>query len=435
MCDTLIATKLATSSGVPIFAKNSDRQPNESQYLAFYPAATHAPNSRLKCTYIEVPQAERTNAVLLSIPFWMWGAEMGVNEHGLAIGNEAVFSKIPANKKPALLGMDMIRIALERSSTAEAALQLIIQLLEHFGQGGNNVHEGESYYHNSFIIADPDDVWVLETVDRQWAARQVKDVYSISNCLTLQAQYDKSSAGLVKTAMQKGWIKSQQDFNFAGNYSDLLYTTFGKGLLRRATTFGMLEKKHGTVTVHTMMDLLRDHKVDPQKGILGVDVCMHAGWGPVRISQTTASMVVLLDRDRPIIFATGTAAPCTSTFKPIWLDAPLPDLGPVPGSTYDSASLFWCHERLHRTTRENYADRIKVYAGQRDELQDKFVQGALALADAPVQERAAFSAQCFREAERAEAEWLAQVEKVPAKSTLNNSAWQKFNKAARMPAL
>jgi len=328
MCDTLIATKLATSNGVPIFAKNSDRPPNESQYIAYFPAATYPPNSRLKCTYIEVPQAERTNAVLLSIPFWMWGAEMGVNEHGLVIGNEAVFSKIPASKKPALLGMDMLRIALERTSTAREALQLIIDLLEEYGQGGNNVHEGESLYHNSFIIADPNDAWVLETVDKQWIARQVKDIYSISNCLTLQAQYDLGSRGLVETAAQKGWIKSPQEFDFSKNYSDFLYTTFGKGHDRRATTFGTLEKKQGAVTVQTMMDLLRDHKSNPQKGIIEADVCLHAGWGPVRISQTTASMVVLLDGDHPIIFATGTAAPCTSIFKPMWIDASLPDASP-----------------------------------------------------------------------------------------------------------
>src|SRR3990172_3844921 len=106
MCDTLIATKLATSNGIAVFGKNSDRPPNEGQYLAYVPAASYPAKSSVKCTYIEIPQVQRTNAVLLSKPFWMWGAEIGVNEHGLVIGNEAVFSKIPANRKPALLGME-----------------------------------------------------------------------------------------------------------------------------------------------------------------------------------------------------------------------------------------------------------------------------------------------------------------------------------------
>ena len=135
MCDTLIATKLATSNGIAIFGKNSDRPPNEGQHLAYFPAAKYAANSQVKCTYIEIPQVEKTHAVLLSKPYWMWGAEMGVNEHGLVIGNEAVYSKIPANKEPALLGMDMLRAALERAVTPREAVQVIIDLLEQFRSG------------------------------------------------------------------------------------------------------------------------------------------------------------------------------------------------------------------------------------------------------------------------------------------------------------
>lgn len=45
----------------------------------------------------------------------MFGAEMGANEHDVVIGNEAVFSKLPADQlPPALLGMDILRLALER---------------------------------------------------------------------------------------------------------------------------------------------------------------------------------------------------------------------------------------------------------------------------------------------------------------------------------
>jgi len=109
MCDTLIACAEVTKNNTAIFAKNSDRPPNEAQHLIWLPAQSHSGGENVQCTYLEIPQVKDTNAVLLSKPFWMWGEEMGVNEHGLAIGNEAVFSMVPANKEPALLGMDLTK--------------------------------------------------------------------------------------------------------------------------------------------------------------------------------------------------------------------------------------------------------------------------------------------------------------------------------------
>ena len=59
-----------------------------------------------------------TNAVLLGKPYWIWGAEMGANAHGVVIGNEAVFTRVPHEKQPGLIGMDLLRLGLERADTA-----------------------------------------------------------------------------------------------------------------------------------------------------------------------------------------------------------------------------------------------------------------------------------------------------------------------------
>ncbi len=181
MCDTLVSL---TPDGV-LFAKNSDRDPNEAQTPRWYPASDHDPEpGQVDCTWISIPQVEHTHAVLLSQPWWMWGAEMGANEHGVVIGNEAVFTNQPLGD-PALLGMDLLRLAVERAATAHDAVAVIVELLEQHGQGGPCSHEKPGFsYHNSFLVADPSGAIVLETAGVNWAVEHVTGRgRSISNWL------------------------------------------------------------------------------------------------------------------------------------------------------------------------------------------------------------------------------------------------------------
>lgn len=66
-------------------------------------------NFSVQCTYIQIPQLEYTHSVILSKPAWMWGAEMGANDQGVSIGNEAVWTRETVNAEEALLGMDLVR--------------------------------------------------------------------------------------------------------------------------------------------------------------------------------------------------------------------------------------------------------------------------------------------------------------------------------------
>ena len=236
MCDTFVAPGNTTADGSVIFGKNSDREANEAQWVVCYPAADYSAGSRLKCTYIEIPQAGHTHAVLLSKPFWMWGAEMGANECGVTIGNEALFTKVGQEASPGLIGMDLLRLGLERGASAQEALLVITQLLEQYGQSGNCGLTHQFFYQNSFLITDLHESWVLETAGRQWAAERVTGIRSISNGITIGNRWDLASADLIHYAVDRGWCNRREEFHFARCYSEPLYTGFSKANTRQACT-------------------------------------------------------------------------------------------------------------------------------------------------------------------------------------------------------
>ena len=443
MCDTLVATSEATRDGVVVFAKNSDREPNEAQHLVYVPAKDFPAGSQVRCTYIEIPQVEHTYALILSKPFWIWGAEMGVNEHNVVIGNEAVFTKEPYVKKDdGLIGMDLLRLGLERGRTAHEALRVILDLLAEFGQGGNCGFQHKLYYHNSYLIADPREAWVLETAGPHWAAKQVNGVYSISNGITIDGEYDLASSDLVANAVRKGWSKSDQDFGFSRCYSDFLYTYFCDCRNRRMRTMDLLNSQVGEITVETAMSILRDHGGEnglwrPDTGVTGADVCMHAGFGPIRVSQTVGSFVAHLHPEHPTYFFTGTAAPCTSVFKPVWMDAGLPDLGPEPRGTFDVQTTFWRHESLHRATLRDYDNLIKIYDQDRKNLENQFISTGLDLTEDSAEKRLKYSERTFKETEILESQWLEQIMRKSIQNRpgrLFTIAWNGFNRGAKMPA-
>ena len=442
MCDTIAATGTATADGITLFGKNSDREPNEAQNLCHIPGQKHDLGASVKCTYISIPQVAKTNAVLLSKPFWMWGAEMGVNEHGLAIGNEAVFTRVPYEKGPALTGMDLLRLALERAATAQAAVHIITDLIQTFGQGGNCAYRHKLFYHNSFLLADPESVWVLETAGRHWAAKRVDGIYAISNKITLETSWDIASDDLVHFAVQKGWCRSAEDFSFARCYSDFLYTKFSSSEHRRARALTRLNALQGRLRVADFFAILRDHgnaspdSFCPDRGLIQSQICNHAGWGPVRISQTTGSLVSRLVPDFSTHFITGTAAPCTSLFKPIWVDTPMVQDKLPAGEAFDSKSLFWEHEMLHRLVLKDYQKSMQFITPRRDKLEAALLKQALSARKSDLTERQSVARQAFEKARNLDNECLVALKSLAvdkSKDLLYSHAWRKWNKAAGLP--
>jgi dipeptidase len=394
MCDTAV---IVTPNSV-FFAKNSDRDANEAQHLDWQPAREYPASAQLRCTYLTIPQVRRTHAVLLSRPYWCWGAEIATNEHGVTVGNEAVFTKT-AVPEHGLTGMDLVRLAVERASSAAEAVAVLRGLLQSWVQGGSCGYEDAGFrYFSSFLIADRRTAYVLETCGREIAALQVPvgSSYAISNGLSLP--------------------------ELATRHSHVVYSWASRCQLRRNQTLSHLAqiaqdpgrgrdavRDRGNETLRALFRMLREHgdgataaggtgsiQYSPLTGGLSAP-CVHAA-GLLASSQTTASWVSQLGGeggDRH--FVTATAAPCTGLFKPVAVAQPLPAevLGPVPSDVSETAgppSLFWQHERLHRAVLQDPARLLPLYAGERDALESRwlsqsvesataFAQGAIQLAD------------------------------------------------------
>ena len=365
MCDSAVATGPATASGQTLFAKNSDRHAGECQPFVQFAAAdyAHGPGEKLACTHIAIDQAPRTRRVMGHSPWWVWGFEHGVNAEGLAIGNQSVFSREPVEEAPGLIGMDLVRLGLERSASAREAIEVIAGLLEAHGQGGSGFGPGEGGYHNSFSLADPEEAWLMETSGRHYAATRVESG-SLSNHMSIGAMsigptstgadWSRASDDLEAFARAEGWWSGDGPVDVAAAYRNANVPGFiSEGRLARSAEW--LREGRGRHDVRGMIALLRDHGAPgapPPAGLAPDDIarytlCMHAE----PVGTTTASLVAELPRDRsrpwPVWVSFG--SPCLGVFLPVYLEGEVPAAlarGGEHPSVANEPSAWWAFHEL-----------------------------------------------------------------------------------------
>jgi dipeptidase len=349
-CDTLVILGTETRDGHTLFAKNSDRPPTECQPLFQAPRRRHPARATVRCQYLEIPQVAETLAVIGSRPWWLWGFEHGVNECRVAIGNEALHAR-EAPGPEGLLGMDLVRLGLERGRTAYEALRVITDLLARHGQGGSASVDSDRRYHNGFIIADPAEAWILETCGRHWAAKRVRGRGAISNVYAIEDDWDAISDGVETLAAGPGGAAPDGDrLNFRRTVEnpDLRYRAEAR--LAASCRFLAEDPPPG---VASLMRHLRDHHEggtihvsgrrdgDP----LGWSVCMHPNPG---VSATAASLIAELPGDPavPVTLWCSMGTPCTGAFIPLPFGEPLPDLLTHGMGCAGQDSLWWIMKAL-----------------------------------------------------------------------------------------
>ncbi|MBQ15933.1 MAG: secernin-2 [Planctomycetaceae bacterium] len=339
----MVAMPDATVTGTTVLGKNSDRPVFDCQPLVQTSRRRHKPDSSLQLEYRTIPQVSQTYATVGSSPYWCWGYEEGFNEFGVAIGNEAIFTKTfadavkssQAGKPPelGLLGMDLLRLGLERGKTAREALDVITGLVQQYGQWGSGVpgldHETGGY-DNSYIIADSKEAWVLETVGTRWVARRItRGVATISNQPSIRTRWDLASPDLVDHAIEKGWWPKakRNDFDFARAYIDFK-TPLQLSQLRVQRSRQLLgQKENREISPRWVMRVLRDHYEDtflkgPNFNAALPDfltLCMHSSPANFTWGNTASSAVFILPKGSegiPRMWWTP-VTPCTGLYLPI----------------------------------------------------------------------------------------------------------------------
>ncbi|CAJ0960405.1 unnamed protein product, partial [Ranitomeya imitator] len=287
-----VALPPPTRKGHILFGKNSARPRDEVQEVLHVPASSHEAGSEVQCTYLAIDQVAKTHSVILNKPAWMWGAEMGANEYGVCIGNTDIVTKQAADDGTLLLGTDLVRLGLERGTSAKEAVDVITSLLEKHGQGGSNFHTDSQGFHSAFLIVDRVEAWILETVGKLWAAERITGgIRCICNHLSLKTHIDLEHRELRSHAQNQGWWNEDEEFNFSDVFSE---HNHGNDCLEKLA----VENKEELTAVKSMINVLRNKSSG---------ICVDTD-----VFLTTASAVSVLPKDDKwpcIHFVTGTPDP------------------------------------------------------------------------------------------------------------------------------
>jgi dipeptidase len=429
MCDTFVALPATTQQKTMLFAKSADCEVNEANAVVRIPRQKHVKGEAVRVTHLVIPQAEETYEMLLTKAFWTYGCEIGVNEYGLAMGEEAVFTTEMKEEKDGIIGPDLMRIGLERAKDCQEAIQIMTGLLEQYGQGGSAELKGNSHFDSSYIMADRKEAYVLETAGRRWAVKKVDAIASISNMLGIHADWDAYSGGDI--APKTDW---------AGKYAlPEVPPTLGSPV-RQAITYNSLQASLGDISVKNIFDIMRHHGegYHPASAEAHRNICVHAGPQENRWWQADGVMVTDVGTEGMMAWVTATSGTCVSIFKPVFLGMDLPDLGPYPRETFDPRSLWWKHERLHRRAMADFDHLVPEIRQDFDPLEEEFLSQAETVKKGTPGEKAEFMEYCFRKALEATEAWIARLEKrgdLKFSDSAYKGMWRKLNAEAGLTGM
>lgn len=422
MCDTYVVLSDVAKTGTTVLCKNSDRPEFDCQPMAYHMRKKCNQGTKLNLAYITIDQAEERYATMGSSPYWCWGYEEGINEFGVAIGNEAIYTKdltentelekAGAPVKKGILGMEIIRLGLERGKTAREALDVMASLVETYGQWGSGVPMANTIdgsYNNSYIIADCREAYIFETAGTKWAAKRVdKGFAGISNEVSIRTDMTEGCADLIDYAIEKGWWpeKKRDCFDFGAAYINRnnarqvshIRVQRVRQLLKQAVS------EQGIISLEWMKRILRDHYEDtflegPYFNASEPDfltICMHDSIPGFTWGNTASSSLMILPQseDKLNVMWWAPAVPCCSIYIPTFMESgKLPEVLTKAGTfgkkmtapsdvdkkdTYKEGSFWWAIRSLLDEINgdkigSTYNERHAIVAALFKELEEKWM--------------------------------------------------------------
>lgn len=226
---------------------------------------------------IQIPQVPETHRYISMDYSYFAGfpaplTNGGMNEHGLAVRDVALFSR------PELVAMtpvpqrgpqysDLARIALERAGTAREAVDICIELIERYGF--------TTYGGNSHVFADPGEAWVLlEFAGGQglWVAKRLgpddvwlnwRGYHGIGYVQTLPSDWRENpdylaSDHFVEFAVEQGWHEASRGVPFPVIDVYARKEQYSKASAEEALSIrAAIRAKAGEVTPALLMELLQ----------------------------------------------------------------------------------------------------------------------------------------------------------------------------------
>ncbi|MFP3269164.1 MAG: C69 family dipeptidase [Desulfurococcales archaeon] len=235
-CFAILVGKNASADGSVIVAHNEDDSGKLVDLLVVNPANTpFGVNGYLatKLTNGTWVYRELDTSLVVPVPnttYAFWGAIMPgvpfsgryVNQYGVLILSNSASASREDNPQLVNGGIrELLRLlVIQQAKTAREAVQLIGYYVETYGYGAPA---------RNYIVADPNEIWVVEVVyGKHWVAERVPDdsVVAIPNYFVVHevnlsdTQNFMGSSDLIQYAIQRGWYDPSRDgaFDFAKAY-------------------------------------------------------------------------------------------------------------------------------------------------------------------------------------------------------------------------